>query len=57
MPADWDGKGKAAGYIRNAEMADYADALIAFWDDESRGTGNMIALAQDKGLKVRIISY
>ena len=36
-PADWSKHGRAAGPIRNAEMADVADALIAFWDGESRG--------------------
>lgn len=35
-------------------MADYADALIAFWDGKSRGTKNMIELATKQGLKVRI---
>jgi hypothetical protein len=41
-PADWDRHGKAAGMIRNAEMADAGDVLICFWDGESRGTKNMI---------------
>ena len=38
-------------------MAEYADALIAFWDGESRGTKNMIELAKKKGLKIRIVKY
>lgn len=42
MPADWDKNGKAAGYIRNREMAEYADAAIIIWDGESRGSKNMI---------------
>jgi hypothetical protein len=41
-PADWHRYGKRAGIIRNAAMAGYADALIAYWDGLSRGTGNMI---------------
>ena len=57
FPANWDKFGKSAGYIRNAEMADYADALIAFWDGKSRGTKNMIDIATKKGLKVRVIRY
>ena len=42
FPAKWDEYGKAAGYIRNAEMGEYADALIAFWDGKSKGTAHMI---------------
>jgi len=41
-PADWDTHGKKAGFLRNAVMADYADALIAVWDGESKGTKDMI---------------
>jgi hypothetical protein len=57
FPADWDKHGKAAGYIRNKEMADYSDCLIAFWDGESRGTKHMIDLATERGLSVHIINY
>lgn len=39
---DWDKYGKGAGMIRNKQMAYYADALIAVWDGESRGTKHMI---------------
>ena len=42
FPADWKTHGKAAGPIRNRLMAEYGDALIAFWDYKSRGTQNMI---------------
>lgn len=36
---------KSAGHARNAAMAKYADALIAVYDGESRGTRGMIELA------------
>jgi len=52
FPANWNKHGKAAGYIRNQEMADYAEALIAIWDGKSRGTRDMISRAKKKGLKV-----
>jgi ABC-type enterochelin transport system substrate-binding protein len=55
--ADWDKFGKSAGYIRNKEMADNADALIAFWDGVSKGTKHMIDLAKEKELKIRVIKY
>jgi hypothetical protein len=38
---DWL-KGKGAGYMRNVQMAEYADALVAVWDGKSRGTEHMI---------------
>lgn len=56
-PADWDRYGKSAGYRRNADMANVADALIAFWDGQSRGTASMINLAKSKGLKVAVVRY
>lgn len=46
MPADWKKYGKRAGFLRNAEMAKVADALIALWDAKSGGTRNMIAAMQ-----------
>ena len=55
FPADWLNDEKKAGPIRNAKMADNADALIAFWDGESRGTKNMIETAKRKGLVIRTI--
>ncbi len=54
FPADWLQYGKAAGPIRNRQMADNADALIAFWDGYSTGTRNIITEARRKGLVVRI---
>lgn len=53
MP-DWIGLGKSAGYIRNKEMADNADALICLWDGESKGSKHMIDIANSKGLHVHI---
>jgi len=57
FPADWDLYGKSAGYKRNAQMADDADALVAFWDGKSRGTMHMINLAKSAGLQVRVVNY
>ena len=57
FPANWDFYGKRAGYIRNAEMAEYADCLVAFWDCQSRGTQHMINLAIQKGLKVCCVNF
>lgn len=56
-PADWEKYGKSAGYRRNEIMAAKAEALIAFWDGQSKGTAHMIKLAQEKGLKVRVVRF
>ncbi|MEW6505502.1 MAG: DUF2493 domain-containing protein [Chloroflexota bacterium] len=58
FPADWGKHGRAAGPIRNRQMAEYADALIAIWDGVSKGTGHMIALmeARDKAVFVYRVS-
>jgi hypothetical protein len=56
FPADWR-LGKIAGPLRNARMAFYADALIAFHDGVSRGTNDMISKATEKGLKVKTVIY
>lgn len=51
FPADWS-IGKHAGHVRNAEMAEYGDALVALWNGISPGTRSMIKMAQLRGLKV-----
>ena len=56
-PADRKAHDRAAGPIRNAQMADVADALIAFWDGKSRGTKNMIDTATKRGLQVAVVRY
>jgi hypothetical protein len=50
---DWS-KGKSAGFVRNAEMGQYADQLIAIWDGESKGTARMIKYATSKKLKIYV---
>lgn len=57
FPADWDTYGNAAGPIRNAEMADYADYLLAFWDGKSRGTANMIQAMKNRKKHGKVIKY
>lgn len=54
FPANWDLYGKSAGYRRNVQMAENADALIALWDGKSRGTGHMVDIARMKKLKLLI---
>jgi len=63
FPAPWDefkemfGNNKAAGFVRNAMMAQYATVLSSFWDGRSKGTESMIDLATSFNLTVRTTSY
>lgn len=57
FPAQWDIYGKQAGFIRNMEMGDYADYLIAFWDGQSRGTNQMINYMRRIGKHGKVIEF
>lgn len=59
FPADWNKNGKAAGPIRNEEMAIYAEGggAVVFWDGESKGSLDMINRAKAHNLKLRVIKY
>lgn len=59
-PADWETHGKAAGPIRNKQMLDEGkpDKVLAFINKplvESRGTKNMVEIAEKAGLPVIIV--
>ena len=56
-PANWKKYGKSAGFRRNEQMAEVADAVIAFWNGESHGTKHMIDIASEKKLDVRVVNY
>lgn len=54
---EWDVAGRAAGPQRNAEMAEYADKLVAIWDGESSGTLNMIEQGLEYGLDIFVVQH
>ncbi|PED16382.1 hypothetical protein CON01_00600 [Bacillus thuringiensis] len=54
---NWDNLGKTAGYIRNGEMARYADKCIVFWNCISRGSEQMINIATREGLDLKVVKY
>jgi len=41
FPPNWNTYGKAAGPIRNEQMAIYADWCMLFWDGKSKGSASM----------------
>ena len=51
---DWGRYGKSAGFRRNEQMGDYADALVALWDGQSRGTKHMIEYMRSLGKPVHV---
>ena len=56
FPAQWSKWGRSAGYKRNVQMAQHADALIAIWDGKSPGTRHMIEAARARGLQLFVVS-
>jgi hypothetical protein len=58
FPAEWSKHGRAAGPVRNRQMAECADALVLVWDGRSPGSANMKAEMRRLGKPVfeRIIS-
>jgi hypothetical protein len=57
-PAEWDRLGKAAGPVRNSNMAlAGADMCIAFLRDDSRGTKDMIYKAQARYIPTFVINW
>lgn len=55
IAADWKTYGKAAGPLRNTEIVKRADRVIAFWDERSRGTRDVIKKALAAGKDVRYV--
>ena len=56
-PADWNTYGKGAGHIRNRQMAEISDIIVAFWDGKSTGTKNMIHTSEQLGKHVFVVNY
>lgn len=54
---DWEKHGKSAGFIRNKDIVDDSDIVIAFWDSLSRGTEHSINLAKKMNKEVRIVYF
>ena len=50
FPADWKKFGRMAGPLRNQQMVDFADGLLAVWDGKSRGTNDVIRRAEERRL-------
>lgn len=51
---DWNLHGKGAGFIRNKQIVDYADMVVAIWDGVSKGTQHSIEYAKKQGKQVDV---
>lgn len=56
FPPDWKRYGKSAGMIRNTDIIENAELVIAFWDTISSGTKDSIRKADKLNKKVIIIN-
>jgi hypothetical protein len=54
--ADWRKMGVRAGLIRNSKIVFKADKVVAFWNQESRGTKDTIEKARANNKEVEIIN-
>jgi len=54
---DWEKHGKAAGFIRNTDIINEAELVVAFWDQNSSGTKDSIEKADKAGKKILIITF
>ena len=54
IPADWERYGRGAGPIRNKQIVESADLVIAFWDGKSRGTRSALAHAERAGVAIEV---
>jgi len=52
--ADWNRYGRGAGPIRNKQIVESADLVIAFWDGKSRGTRSALAHADKVGVPMEV---
>ena len=51
-PARWDLYGKEAGFKRNQQMVDEADAVIVLWDGKSKGTRDTLMRSFTKKIPI-----
>lgn len=51
----YDKYGRGAPIVRNKEIVNYADKVIAFWDGSSKGTLSVIKYAEKVGKPCEVI--
>ena len=51
----YDRYGRAAPIVRNKQIVDYADKVLAFWDGRSKGTLSVINYAKKIGRDCEVV--
>jgi hypothetical protein len=54
---DWETFGRYAGFLRNKDIVDNCDRVIAFWDGKSKGTDNSISYAKKIKKEIIVLDY
>ena len=54
---DWKRYGRWAGLLRNKDIVEGTDVVVAFWDGKSKGTLNSIGLARKSGKKLIVVEF
>ena len=57
LKPEWNKYGKGAGFIRNTQIVNESEMIIAFWDGESNGTRDTISKAKKKDIPVKIFYF
>jgi len=52
---DWDRYGKRAGFLRNKDIVEVADVIVAFWDGKSPGTASALDYAEQMEKPCKVI--
>lgn len=56
FPADWETHGSKAGPLRNKQIVEACEQLVAIWDGSSKGTATTIRMAKKAGKPVRVVA-
>jgi hypothetical protein len=57
FPAPWNTLGRAAGPLRNTQMAWYSTHAAVFWDGSSSGSKHMFKTAKESRLRTKMITF
>ena len=57
FPAKWHEYGMKAGYMRNKEIVQYCDKLLAFWVGASKGTNHTLNLCKKFNKKYAVCKF